>query len=152
MPKNMHGEPLETYLPLGRSYFYRADASGQILDVSDADITDMVARGCVVDEFAREASGGAGGGGITQLTGDVAAGPGSGPQATAIAAHAVANAKLAQMAAHTFKGNNSASTATPSDLTAAQLTAELDAMVGDNGSGGTKGLAPRPGHRRRRRR
>jgi hypothetical protein len=32
----------------------------------------------------------------------------------------------------------------PSDLTAAQLTAELDAMAGDNGSGGTKGLAPAP--------
>jgi hypothetical protein len=61
MPKNMHGEPLETYRPLGRSYFYRADASGQILDVNDADIADMVARGCVVDEFALEASGGASG-------------------------------------------------------------------------------------------
>jgi hypothetical protein len=58
MPKDMHGEPLETYRPLGRSYFYRADASGRILDVNDADIADMVARGCVVDEFALETSGG----------------------------------------------------------------------------------------------
>jgi hypothetical protein len=83
MPKNMHGEPLETYRPLGRSYFYQADASGQILDVDDADIADMVARGCVVDEFALEASGEASG--ITQLSGDVTAGPGSGSQAATLA-------------------------------------------------------------------
>jgi hypothetical protein len=83
MPKNMHGEPLETYRPLGRSYFYRANASGQILDVNDADIVDMVARGCVVDEFALEVSGG-GASGITQLTGDVTAGPGSGSQAATL--------------------------------------------------------------------
>ncbi len=83
MPKNMHGEPLATYRPLGRSYFYRADASGQILDVNDADIADMVDRGCVVDEFVLGASGGASG--ITQLTGDVTAGPGSGSQAAALA-------------------------------------------------------------------
>ena len=82
--------------------------------------------------------------GITQLTGDVTAGPGAGPQATTIAANAVGNAKLAQMPAYTFKGNNSGSAANPSDLTAAQLTAELDPMVGDSGSGGTQGLAPAP--------
>jgi hypothetical protein len=82
--------------------------------------------------------------GITQLTGDVTAGPGSGSQATTIAANVVGNAKLAQMAAHTFKGNNSGSAANPSDLTASQLTAELNSMVGDSGSGGTKGLAPAP--------
>jgi hypothetical protein len=83
--------------------------------------------------------------GITQLTGNVTAGPGSGSQATTIAANAVGNAKLARMAAHTFKGNNSGSAANPSDLTASQLTAELNSMVGDSGSGGTKGLAPAPG-------
>jgi hypothetical protein len=83
MPKNMHGEPLETYRPLGRSYFYWADESGQILDVNDNDIADMIARGCIVDEFALEASGEASG--ITQLTGDVTAGPGSGSQAATLA-------------------------------------------------------------------
>lgn len=88
MPKNMHGEPLETYRPLGRSYFYRADASGQILDVNDADIADLVARGCVVDAFALEVSGGASA--ITQLTGDVTAGPGSGSQAATLAETGVA--------------------------------------------------------------
>lgn len=56
----------------------------------------------------------------------------------------VTNAKLAQMSAHTFKGNNSASTANASDLTATQLTAELNTVVGDTGSGGTKGLVPAP--------
>jgi hypothetical protein len=55
----------------------------QILDVNDADIADMAVRGCVVDEFALEASGGASG--ITQLTGDVTAGPGSGSQAATLA-------------------------------------------------------------------
>ena len=37
--------------------------------------------------------------GITQLTGDVTAGPGAGPQTTTIAANAVGNSKLAQMPA-----------------------------------------------------
>jgi hypothetical protein len=82
-------------------------------------------------------------GGISALTGDVTA-SGTGSVAATIAANAVTNAKAAQMAAHTFKGNNTGSTANALDLTATQLTAELNALVGDSGSGGTKGLVPAP--------
>jgi hypothetical protein len=74
------------------------------------------------------------------LTGDVT----STGMSTTIAAGAVSNSKMANMAAHTFKGNNTGSSAAPSDLTATQLTAELNAFVGDSGSGGTKGLVPAP--------
>jgi hypothetical protein len=57
----------------------------------------------------------AGSGGITALTGDVTAtGPGS--VAATIAANAVTNAKAAQMAADTIKGNNTGGTANQSDL------------------------------------
>ena len=100
-----------------------------------------------------DASGG--GGGITQLTGDVTAGPGSGSQAATIANDAVTtakilndnvtNAKLANMAQSTIKGRAvSAGTGDPTDLTATQATAILDNFVGDSGSGGTKGLVPAP--------
>jgi hypothetical protein len=82
--------------------------------------------------------------GITQLTGDVTAGPGSGAQSATIAAHAVTNPKLAQMAANTLKGNNTSATANATDLTATQVTAMLNPMGGDSGSGGTKGLVPVP--------
>jgi len=57
----------------------------------------------------------------------------------------VSNAKLANMAEARIKGRASgAGTGAPTDLTGTQATAILDAMVGDSGSGGTKGLAPAP--------
>jgi hypothetical protein len=80
---------------------------------------------------------------ITALTGEVTAtGPGS--VAATIANSAVTNAKLADMAANTIKGNNTGLSAAPLDLTVAQTTAMLNAFVGDSGSGGTKGLVPAP--------
>jgi hypothetical protein len=62
-----------------------------------------------------------------------------------IAANAVTNSKAAQMAQSRIKGRAAgAGTGDPQDLTAAQATAVLDAMVGDSGSGGTKGLVSAP--------
>lgn len=77
------------------------------------------------------------------LTGDVT-GTGTGSFSATITSSAVTNAKLAQAPPHTIKGNNTASTASVLDLTVTQVTAELNAMVGDSGSGGTKGLVPAP--------
>ena len=68
----------------------------------------------------------AGGGGITALTGDVTAGPGSGSQAATIAASAVTNAKMANMADQTIKGNDSGGAAAPQDLTANEVSTVLD--------------------------
>lgn len=78
------------------------------------------------------------GGGITQLTGDVTAGPGSGSQAATIANDAVTNAKLANMAAATIKG--SVGGGDPADLTSAQVTAILDVFTSL-----LKGLVPASG-------
>lgn len=58
---------------------------------------------------------------------------------------AVTNAKLADVATATFKGRTTAATGVPEDLTVAQATALLNALVGDSGAGGTKGLVPAPG-------
>lgn len=59
------------------------------------------------------------------LVGDVGGTQG----ATLIGANKVTNAKLAKMAAHTFKGNNTASLADPLDLTTNELSAELNSGI-----------------------
>ena len=62
---------------------------------------------------------------ISALTGDVTAtGPGS--AAATIAASAVTNAKMANMADQTIKGNDSGGAAAPQDLTANEVSTVLD--------------------------
>ena len=67
--------------------------------------------------------------GITQLTGDVTAGPGSGSVVATIPAASVANAKLATMAASGVKGNNSGG-GNVSDLTIHQALDLVGTTVG----------------------
>jgi hypothetical protein len=84
-------------------------------------------------------------GGITELTGDVTAGPGSGSKAATIATAAVTLAKMADLAQSTVIGRAAgAGTGVPTALTATQATAILNNVVGDSGAGGTKGLVPAP--------
>lgn len=84
-----------------------------------------------------------GGSAITSLTTDVTA-TGPGAAVATIASGAVTNAKMANVSTATFKGRTTAGTGAPEDLTATQATALLNAMVGDSGAGGTKGLVPAP--------
>lgn len=54
------------------------------------------------------------------------------------------NAKLVPVATATIKGRVTAGTGTVEDLTGAETTSLLSAVVGDSGSGGIKGLVPAP--------
>jgi hypothetical protein len=72
------------------------------------------------------------------------AGTDAGTATITVAANSVTNAMLATMADQTFKGNVSGGLTNPSNLTATQVTAALNGMVGDSGAGGTKGLVPAP--------
>ena len=73
------------------------------------------------------------------LSGDVTT---SGTLATTIAANAVTFSKFVAAASAGFVGATAAGNY--SHRTPTQVTAALDALVGDSGSGGTKGLVPAP--------
>jgi hypothetical protein len=83
---------------------------------------------------------------------DVAAAEGAGTSdkvpradhAHAVPNDLITNAMLANVGTQTFKGRTTAATGDSEDLTATQATAILNAMVGDAGAGGTKGLVPAP--------
>ena len=77
------------------------------------------------------------------LSGDVT-GSGTGAITATIANNAVTLAKMATVATASFLGRVSASTGNVEALTGTQATSLLDAVVGDSGSGGTKGLVPAP--------
>lgn len=68
----------------------------------------------------------AGGSGITELTGPITAGPGTGSQATTVTPNAIENTMLAVMPSETFKGNAAATPADPADLTADDASDILD--------------------------
>lgn len=61
-----------------------------------------------------------------------------------LGSNSVTRAALAQAGATTMLGNSGGSTANVADLSVSTVTAMLNAMSGDTGSGGAKGLVPAP--------
>lgn len=61
-----------------------------------------------------------------------------------VSTNGISNTELSQIATQKFKGRTTAGTGNVEDLTSTQATAILNTMVGDSGSGGTKGLVPAP--------
>ncbi|MDM7933556.1 DUF2793 domain-containing protein [Tabrizicola sp.] len=106
----------------------RATHSGSQLAATISDLAAAVAATAAVTANAAKVTN-------ATHTGDV-----TGSGALTIAADAVTNAKLADMATATIKGRSTAGTGDPEDLSATQATALLDIF-----SSGAKGLVPASG-------
>lgn len=101
-------------------------AEGTLYYVSDEQVTEQSRGAAWVDYSDSGASGG-----ITELTGDVTAGPGSGTQAATIANDAVTDAKLRESGALSVIGRSANSTGNPADISATPASA---AVLRESGS------------------
>lgn len=107
-------------------------------------------RGITPISVAEAAAGGVSGGssvdhGITELTGDVTAGPGDGAQAATIGNGKVTLAKMADLATQRLIGRNTGSTGVPESVTATQVLDWIASTRGDllmRGSASWGRLAP----------
>jgi hypothetical protein len=89
MSKNMYGLPNHIYLVLG-GFKYTSDPNGLIANVLDEHAPALEFQRCMdEDAWLKLQAAHPSAGGITQLTGDVTAGPGSGSQTATLANTAV---------------------------------------------------------------
>jgi hypothetical protein len=111
-----------------------------LLAIANTDVSGLgaLATKSAVDLSTADATGILAAARFPALTSDITTVAGS--LVTTIASSVVTNAKLATMAAHTIKGNNTAGVANPLDLTGTQVTAELDTFTT-----ALKGLVPASG-------
>lgn len=147
--------PDATTLVLGQQFYISNNSSGAVTVKDNGSSTVQVMAASTHALFtvtnilsaagAWDFNYSAAGAGISQLTGDVTAGPGSGSQAATIAAGSVTLAKQANLAANSIIGNNTGSSATPIALTVAQVNALIGPMTtgGDIIYGGASGVPTR---------
>jgi hypothetical protein len=117
-------------------YFQRLQQSGQLMPAADAEYivaalsASLSAERLLTDtatvmwDFTTPGQARAtasGSGGITQLTSDVTAGPGTGSQAATIANDAVTFAKMQNLASQTAIGRNTAGAGDPEAVTISQM-------------------------------
>lgn len=121
---------------------YKAGGTSGISTTFQTTTRDITVTGGIIT--ANAAGGSGGGGGVSDADyGDITVS--SSGTVWTIDNDVVTNAKAANMAQSTIKGRAvGAGTGDPTDLTATQATALLDAFTGDSGAGGVKGLVPAP--------